>query len=307
MRSLTRLKSLQALEAAVRHGSFVGAASELDVTAAAVGQLVRSLEDWVGYPLLKRTRSGAERLAPADETRAALEEIAQGLDHLELGLQKLRGRKARSILVVTASQALVANWLLARLEDFNTRHPAIDVRLDVSDRTIDLAQGEADIGIRCGLGSWNGVKASRLMTEEIIAVCHQRLLPTDKKVTADWIAAQTLIHDGTPYPGAGFPTWSDWLARAKAKHVPANRGLKINSTSAVIQAAIAARGVALVRSALVAQEIASGRLIHLLPKLRWPLKWAYYVVASPKALRRSEVAAFHDWLTGMARASKEQS
>ena len=69
MRSLTRLKSLQALEAAVRHGSFVGAASELDVTAAAVGQLVRSLEDWVGYPLLKRTRSGAERLAPADETR----------------------------------------------------------------------------------------------------------------------------------------------------------------------------------------------------------------------------------------------
>ncbi|MFD1960592.1 LysR family transcriptional regulator [Novosphingobium panipatense] len=62
MRFLTRLKSLQALEAAARHGSFVGAAAELDVTPPAVGQLVRSLEDWVGYPLFRRTRSGAERL-----------------------------------------------------------------------------------------------------------------------------------------------------------------------------------------------------------------------------------------------------
>jgi LysR family glycine cleavage system transcriptional activator len=303
MRSLTRLKSLQALEAAVRHGSFVGAASELDVTAAAVGQLVRSLEDWVGYPLLKRTRSGAERLTPVDETRTALDEIAQGLDHLEAGLKKLRGRKAHSVLVVTASQAFVANWLLARLEDFNTRHPNIDVRLDVSDRSIDLAQGEADIGIRCGLGSWNGVTATHLMNEEIIAVCHKRLLPTNAKATTRWIARQTLIHDGTPYPGGEFPTWSAWLAQAKIKLAPANRGLKINSTNAVIQAAIAARGVALVRKALVAQEISNGRLIHLLPKLRWPVKWSYYAVASPRALRRSEVTAFHDWL---ARTSKEQ-
>ncbi|MBS0270900.1 MAG: LysR family transcriptional regulator, partial [Proteobacteria bacterium] len=184
MRSLTRLKSLQALEATARHGSFVGAASELDVTPAAVGQMVRSLEDWVGYPLFKRTRSGAERLAPVDEVRAALEDIAQGLDNLEAGLKKLRGRRARSVVVVTASQAIVANWLISRLDDFASTYPNIDVRLDVSDRVIDLAQDEADIGIRCGLGSWKGVRATHLMDEEIIAVCHQRLPPKDRNVTA---------------------------------------------------------------------------------------------------------------------------
>lgn len=82
MRNLTRLKSLQALEASARHGSFVGASSELDVTPPAVGQLVRSLEDWVGYPLFKRSRSGAGRLTPVDEAQEALEDIAQGLDLL---------------------------------------------------------------------------------------------------------------------------------------------------------------------------------------------------------------------------------
>ncbi|MCZ7451432.1 LysR family transcriptional regulator [Rhizobium rhizogenes] len=58
MRNLTRLKSLQALEASARHGSFVGAATELDVTPPAVGQLVRSLEDWVGYPLFAEHGQG---------------------------------------------------------------------------------------------------------------------------------------------------------------------------------------------------------------------------------------------------------
>lgn len=297
MRDLTRLKSLQAMEASARHGSFVGASAELDVTSAAVGQLVRSLEDWVGYPLFKRTRSGADRLTPVDEAQEALEDIAQGLDLLETGLRKLRGRKARSVVVVTASQALVANWLLSRLEDFSAKWPNVDVRLDVSDRVIDLAQGEADIGIRCGLGNWKGVRSTYLMGEEIIAVCHNKLLPPDREVAAGWIAEQTLIHDGTPHPGGDFPTWSEWLARAGANHVPDDRGLKINSTAAVINAAVAARGVALVRKALVAQEIDSGRLVHLIPDVRWPVKWAYYVVASSKALRRYEVNAFHDWLT----------
>lgn len=123
MRFLTRLKSLQALEASARHGSFVGAALELDVTPAAVGQLVRSLEDWVGYPLFRRSRSGTGRLTPVDEAREALEDIAQGLDLPESGLKKLRGRRARSVVVVTASQALVANWLLSRLVTFPRRIP----------------------------------------------------------------------------------------------------------------------------------------------------------------------------------------
>ncbi len=296
---------MQALEASARHGSFVGAAAELDVTPAAVGQMVRLLEAWVGYPLFKRSRSGAERLIPVDEVRVAIEDIADGLDHLESGLKKLRGRKARTVVVVTASQALVANWLISRLDDFAVSYPNVDVRLDVSDRIIDLAHGEADIGIRCGLGNWKGVKATHLMDEEIIAVCHRRLLPKEEDVTAAWMSRQTLIHDGTPHPDGDFPTWLEWLRSAGSNAAPSERGLKINSTAAVIQAGVAGRGIALVRKALVEHELESGRLVHLFPHNRWPVRWAYYVVASAKALRRSEVGAFHDWL--VERAARDRN
>lgn len=98
------------------------------------------------------------------------------------------------------------------------------------------------------------------------------------------------------HPGGDFPTWAEWLAKIGSNCAPGNRGLKINSTAAVIQAAVAGRGLALVRKALVQHELESSRLVHLMPHNHWPVKWAYYVVASAKALRRSEVSAFYEWL-----------
>ncbi len=119
-------------------------------------------------------------------------------------------------------------------------------------------------------------------------------------MTGNWIAEQILIDDGTWHPGGDFPNGSEWLTRACANHVIDDRGLKISSTAAVINAAVAARGVALVRKALVAQEIDGGCLVHPMPEIHWPVKWAYDVVASPKAFRRYEVNVFHDWLSTLS-------
>ena len=211
MRSLNRLKWLHAFEATARHGSFTGAAQELGVTPAAVGQLVRSLEDWVGHPLLHRTRSGKERLTLVDEAQEALQDITLGLDKLETGLNKLRGRRSRSVVVVTASQVLMMNWLMDRLNRFSETHENIDLRLNVTEKLMDVSHGEADIGIRCGQGDWPGVNKTWLMDEEAVLVCSPRLVPPEKMACSEWLATQKLIHDDTPHPGADFPTWDDVL------------------------------------------------------------------------------------------------
>ncbi len=62
MRSIAHLNALRAFEASARHQSFSLAAQELNVTPAAVGQLVRTLEDWLGSPLFVRSTSGRARL-----------------------------------------------------------------------------------------------------------------------------------------------------------------------------------------------------------------------------------------------------
>ncbi|HGE6955283.1 TPA: LysR substrate-binding domain-containing protein [Enterobacter kobei] len=295
MRSLNRLKWLHAFEATARHGSFTGAAQELGVTPAAVGQLVRSLEDWVGHPLLHRTRSGKERLTLVDEAQEALQDITQGLDKLETGLNKLRGRRSRSVVVVTASQVLMMNWLMDRLNRFAESHENIDLRLNVTEKLMDVSHGEADIGIRCGQGDWPGVNKTWLMDEEAVLVCSPHLVPSGKMACSEWLATQKLIHDDTPHPGADFPSWDDVLRTVGAPEA-LESGLHINSTSAVILAALSGRGVAIVRYALVNKLIETGQLVQLHPDHRWPLKWSYYVVTPQQKVMRDDVKVFHDWL-----------
>lgn len=296
MRSLTRLKALQAFEATARHGSFVGAGAELNVTPAAVGQMVRSLEGWLGAPLFKRRGAGSDRLVVLDDARAPLAKLTIGLDAMDEAMRQLRLRRTNGVVTVTASQAIVAKWLLPRLDDFAARHPDVVVRLDVTDRIVDLAHGEADIGIRCGGGTWTGLNATHLHDEEIIVVCSPELLMNATTLDVAWLLGQTLLHDTTPAALGAFPNWSDWARMMGAISAGFDNGMKINASTAIIQAAISGQGVALARRTLVQQDVEDRRLVHIFADNRLPIDWAYFAVASAEALKRQAVRAFHHWL-----------
>ncbi|SFE56051.1 LysR family transcriptional regulator [Nitrosomonas sp. Nm166] len=132
------LNAMRAFEASARHQSFSGAANELNVTPAAVGQLVRSLEDWLGIPLFHRNTSGRARLIPTEVAQRALPEIRAGFDKLSLGLSLLQEGSTNGVLTVTVSPAFAAKWLLQRIDRFQTLWPDIDVRLDTNLKLIDF-------------------------------------------------------------------------------------------------------------------------------------------------------------------------
>ena len=150
MKSPVFLNALRAFEASARHGSFSGASAELNVTPAAVGQLVRSLEQWLGSPLFGRTSSGKARLVPTDAARRALPEIRAGFDKLSLGLTMLREASHSGVLTVTVSPAFAAKWLLPRIDKFQSSRPDTDVRLDTSHKPVDFVAQGIDIGVRYG-------------------------------------------------------------------------------------------------------------------------------------------------------------
>ncbi len=297
MRKVAMLRAIQAFEAAARSGSYVEAAVELNVTAAAIGQQVRALEAWLEMPLFHRMSSGGNRLLLTDAAHAALPEFKEGLDRLDAGLRLLRRHEQRARVVVSASQSFVARWLLPRLETFTARHPEIDVHLNVSDRLVDIEHGEADIGIRCGLGQWPAVEKIKLMDEEVMPVCSPSILAHGKtpRDTAE-IARMTLIHDTSMKETDAFPSWQSWCSRYGLDEPLAQNGLRIDSSAAVIQAVLDGQGVALVRRAFVAEELKSKQLIRLLPQTTWPIAWAYFVVHGKDALAIPAVNAFMQWI-----------
>src|SRR3546814_17178610 len=84
------LNALRAFEASARHQSFSAAAAELNVTPAAVGQLVRTLEQWLGTSVFHRNSSGRTRLVATEAAVRALPDIRAGFDRLSLGMERLK-------------------------------------------------------------------------------------------------------------------------------------------------------------------------------------------------------------------------
>lgn len=108
MKSPAHLNALRAFEASARHQSFSAAAKELNVTPAAVGQLVRMLEEWLGTPVFARGASGPARLVPTEAALRALPDIRAGLDRLNLGLERLKEGAVSGVLSITVSPAFAA-------------------------------------------------------------------------------------------------------------------------------------------------------------------------------------------------------
>ena len=296
MRSIAHLNALRAFEASARHQSFSLAAQELNVTPAAVGQLVRTLEDWLGSPLFVRSTSGRARLVTTEVAEQALPDIRAGLERLAVGLERLRSGSAGGVLTVTVSPAFAAKWLLPRIERFQAAWPETDLRLDTSLKPVDFVAQRIDVGVRYGRGLWPGLAAEKLMDEEVYPVCAPALLATATLQAPGDLRGQVLIHDQSVDTSTGFASWQAWLRHAGVQGVPTDRGLRINNSAAVLQAAIDGQGVALARSVMAHDDLAAGRLVRLFPQVRLESALAYYVVYLPECIAQPKVAAFRDWL-----------
>lgn len=291
------LNALRAFEASARHQSFSSAAAELNVTPAAVGQLVRTLEEWLGTPVFHRSASGRIRLVPTDAAERALPDIRAGFDRLALGLERLKEGSANGVLTVTVSPAFAAKWLLPRIDRFQSAWPDTDLRLDTSLKPVDFLSQRIDIGVRYGAGNWPGLAAEKLMDEEIYPVCTPELARQHRHLRhPENLANKTLIHDLSMDGHASFPHWDTWLRHAGVAERTTTRGLKINNSAAVLQAALEGRGIALARSVMARDDIVSRRLVRLFPHIRYPSPLSYYVVYRPECAGLPRPAAFRNWL-----------
>lgn len=305
MKSPVHLNALRAFEASTRHQSFSAAAVELNVTPAAVGQLVRALEDWLGTPLFVRGTSGRARLVPTEVAERALPDIRAGFDRLAIGMERLKEGATSGMLTVAVSPAFAAKWLLPRIERFQTARPDTDVRLDTNLKPVDFVAQRVDIGVRYGMGSWAGLTAEKLMDEEVYPVCSPALLREHRRLQRPSdLARHTLIHDLSMDSHTSFPTWDMWLEKVGVKDVGTARGMKINNSAAVLQAAIDGHGIALARSVMARDDVATGRLVRLFPKLTVSSALAYYIVYRPESASLSRLIAFRDWL--LLEAAKQE-
>ena len=309
---LPPLNALRVFEAAARHLSFKEAAVELHITQAAVSHQVKSLEEYLGVQLFRRSARGVQL---TDAARACLPKLREGFDALAAAVEVIRERGGESELVITAPPVFTARWLMPRLAEFSKREPKIELRVFASSKMVDagaldsstlvgdldLRTESSEVQIHLGAGQYPGHRADRLFGVAIAAVASPDLQP-GLKAPAD-LAGHTLLHDDAMEIVAGGNAWRKWLeAAGVADRVEAERGPRFSSNILSLEAASQKLGVALALRPLVNADIASGRLCAPFDVEVKPGS-AYYLVCPEVIADRPAVAAFRKWLLEQAKTA----
>ncbi len=300
-RSLPPLRTLRAFEAAARHLSFAQAAAGLGVTPGAVSHQIKALEDWLGSPLFHRmTRA----LCLTEAGEAAQPFLTEGFDLLANGTARMKARTDENLLTVSVSPGFGSLWLVPRLDRFRRQHPEIELRIDGTDRLLDIASGEADMAIRYGPGGYNGAQCDRLFAMRATPVCSPELFfrgPALRR-PAD-LAHHTLLHvDWKEAEGS----WRTWLLAAGATDVDPFKGPRFTKEDMAVRAALDGEGVALIGDRIAADHLDSGRLVcPFNADLSTQLMFAYFLLSPLDWQNEPKIACFRDWL--IAEAAQAQA
>lgn len=276
---------LRAFEASARHLSFTNAASELNLTQAAISKQVKLLEHYLREPLFERlprsltlTKAGA----------AYLPKVNDAFERLAAGTLEVFGGRRLGILSVRAPVGYAVTWLASRLPRFMAAHPKTLVRIVSSVWADDYDSETFDLDIRYGFGKWAGFDADRVTWEKLIPVCLPNIAARLR--SPEDLSKERLLHVLGYQEG-----WATWLAAAGTVAVDPGSGLWFDTTPMAIEVAAHGGGVALGRSSMLERELASGRLVRPF-ELDLPIEEGFFLVAPEKGPRHPDAAVFREWL-----------
>ncbi|MBD9390062.1 LysR family transcriptional regulator [Agrobacterium sp. AGB01] len=283
-RSLPPLNAVKAFECAGRHQSLTDAADELGVTHGAISRQIKILEDWLGVRLLMKEGRGVVLTA---QGRLFLGEATKLLDGLAAASQQLTGRQDLRVLRINAPQTFTMRWLIPRLPDFTALHPEIEIRLAASILPLDKVIDHHDVAIRRGA---LGASSTAFLSETCLPVASPQLLSSMPLHQVQDLKNHTLLHaESVP------DLWQRWLDRARQPGLSGKAQLRFEPLYHSIQAAVDGAGIAMGPSALVAADVAAGRLVQLFADM--PLTMDdFHVLVAPDSSNFRDAKAFERWL-----------
>ncbi len=290
--ALPALDLLVGFEAAARHLSFTKAGEELFLTQSAVSRQIKELEQQLGVPLFQR-RHRALALTPEGQQFYAA--AAQVLVTMRAATDRLRTRTGRQAIALTTTHSFAALWLIPRLAGFTRAHPEADVRITADTRVQDLERDGLDIAIRHGPPSLAGPNAIRLFGERVFPVCSPKLLARKQLKKPEDLKNHVLLQYDDPDGRHPWLHWKTWLEVAGIAELRPAGTLSFSGYEQIIPAAVAGHGVALGRTPLVRDLLASKDLVAPFRSSADPAR-AYFAIVSKRAEGRPAVQAFVEWL-----------
>jgi DNA-binding transcriptional LysR family regulator len=242
----------------VATGSFTEAARRLGLSKASVSREVGRLERRLGAQLLRRTTRSMSLTEIGEIFYAGCQRVAEEAEAAERSVGELQAEPSGEIRLA-ASVSFGQLQIAPRLPAFLARYPKLRLRMDLTDRMVDLVGEKFDLAIRI---------SGRLADASLV---QRRLCPIRFFVCA---APSYLERNGMPRAaaelerhnclGVGASPWHRMLARSRAVRLSGD--LNLDNGDALRRVAVLGHGVVCLPTYLLSDDLRAGRLVRILPE-----------------------------------------
>lgn len=286
-RKIPSSSSLQAFEAAARHGNFARAAEELALTEGAISRQIARLESLLNCRLFDRTGSRV-KLNPVGKRYA--HQVRETLERLERDTQDIMGMPEGSQrLDIAVLPTFSSRWLIPRLNKFKSLYPGITLNIAARTDPFILSGSGFDAAVHFEHSAWAGMRIQFLFEEKLIPVCHPALL-THKKSDEQLNELPRIHRRQNP------DAWHQYARESGLMIDNPTQGDRFDLHEMAIAAVMAKQGVALIPRMYIESELNSGLLVSPWPASDNLSKRFCLVKPSETGVNETALAYFEDWL-----------
>lgn len=286
---MDRLNELSVFVTILEAGGLARAARRLRRSPAAVTRSLAALETRAGVRLVERT---TRKLAPTEAGRALAEQARRLLADYETAVTpEAEGAPLRGRLAVTAPLVFGRRHVTPVVTSFLDEHAGVAVELVLSDRNLDLIDEQLDVAVRIG-----SLADSILIVRKVGEVRRLTVASPDYLARAgaptrpfDLSRHQIVLTVGR----SQIPEWRYRGGDGREVAVRLAPRLILSDVDASLAAVRAGHGIARPLSYQVADDLAAGRLVRLLPEFE-PEPLPVQLVTPSARLIPARVRAFLD-------------
>jgi DNA-binding transcriptional LysR family regulator len=259
----TNFNDLAAFAAVAKARSFTKAAAELGVSASALSQTIRGLEERVGYRLLTRTTRSVSTTEAGERVLATVAPRFEEIEGELTAVGDLRNKPAGTVRITSSEHAAqVVLW--PKLRDVLRQYPDINLEIYIDHSFTDIAAERFDAGVRLGESLEKDMVAVRIGPRgRLIAVGSpdyfaRRPIPA----TPQDLVHHTCINLRLATLG-GLYAW-EFEKDGRPLRVRVDGQVTFNTVGMLTEAAVAGFGIAYLPEDTAQARIASGELVQVL-------------------------------------------
>ena len=283
----TSLRGLRTFCIAARYESFKAAASDLFITASAVSQQIKSLEDELGVKLFER---GSRDLALTEEGAVLFEALAPLIDKLDTVVANFKQAGQRKSVRISVQPFFASEFFVPRLREFTAMHPEIDIQVGTSDEASEKLPADADLAVRLFSKPPAGTRADLLFPLRMAPAGSKEFKKSIRlegnRIVSDF---PLVVHETRP------KAWREW-ARASGIEPPQDAKItRLDSMIAVVRAAEQGIGAALVPVPISEQWFRQRTIVRLFDE-ELVADVSYYLVSREDRADDPAVATLRRWI-----------